>query len=182
MGSPPRMRGKGPPIVPAIFPIGITPAHAGKRGEALRNVPAARDHPRTCGEKEYTRAEDGQLTGSPPHMRGKVRDFEQRVVFGGITPAHAGKSHVSAGSGRVFEDHPRTCGEKLLIRKMAAKFIGSPPHMRGKGGRPAAAALLGRITPAHAGKSSARLTDQMPRGDHPRTCGEKLYVHRFRCS
>ena len=174
MGSPPRMRGKGPPIVPAIFPIGITPAHAGKRGEALRNVPAARDHPRTCGEKEYTRAEDGQLTGSPPHMRGKVRDFEQRVVFGGITPAHAGKSHVSAGSGRVFEDHPRTCGDKIALAdlpdafpwstpahagksadSMAACFqtLGSPPHMRGKASVKAPTMAGSRIAPAHAGKS-----------------------------
>ena len=37
-GSPPRMRGKAVPTVPATFPIGITPAYAGKRLKRFRST------------------------------------------------------------------------------------------------------------------------------------------------
>ncbi len=50
--------------------------------------------------------------GSPPHMRGKVS--------GGYT--HANQT----------QDHPRTCGEKVLTEKELDYCKGSPPHMRGK--------------------------------------------------
>ena len=71
------------------------------------------------------------------------------------------------------EDHPRLCGEKPPIIRLAYSALGSPPPMRGKvkglslmGGNP-------RITPAYAGKSwQAFKADTKPK-DHPRLCGEK---------
>ena len=53
-GSPPRMRGKE--LTPDYRGVWdrITPAHAGKSGNAgKKNVPS-RDHPRACGEKKLS--------------------------------------------------------------------------------------------------------------------------------
>ena len=51
---------------------------------------------------------------------------------------------------------------------------GSPPRMRGKGGRVVGRPLDDRITPAYAGKSNTRRSDVYSSQDHPRVCGEKL--------
>ena len=50
---------------------------------------------------------------------------------------------------------------------------GSPPHTRGKGGSFAHAINVGRITPAHAGKSLQLRQKARLSRDHPRTRGEK---------
>ena len=50
-------------------------------------------------------------------------------------------------------DHPRICGEKQKDTLYLIEDVGSPPHMRGKEFRAAAADGLMRITPAYAGKS-----------------------------
>ena len=85
-------------------------------------------------------------------MRGKG----QAAPFGaepvGITPAYAGKriSRSSAVSGSG--DHPRVCGEKVLIWAGAVGRWGSPPRMRGKEHYAGLDYNPIRITPAYAGK------------------------------
>ena len=70
-------------------------------------------------------------------------------------------------------DHPRLCGEKLIIKIPDTDEAGSPPPMRGKGyGRGSADPVFG-ITPAYAGKSYQRLRHFPACRDHPRLCGEK---------
>ena len=91
VGSPPHMRGKITQKDECGYYLGITPAHAGKRKTVLWVRPSRRDHPRTCGEKCNTIANDIYQQGSPPHMRGKgIRD-QLEAEETGITPAHAGK-------------------------------------------------------------------------------------------
>ena len=51
-GSPPRMQGKGCPLLFRYYFIGITPACAGKRAGACARGASTKDHPRVCGEKE----------------------------------------------------------------------------------------------------------------------------------
>ena len=51
--------------------------------------------------------------------------------------------------------------------------MGSPPHMRGKVILSFFVRGRGRITPAHAGKSSPLTFAILSLKDHPRTCGEK---------
>ena len=74
MGSPPRVRGKGAgfSFVPLI--LRITPACAGKRStsQIFRNLYG--DHPRVCGEKAESSDTIISYTGSPPRVRGKVKD------------------------------------------------------------------------------------------------------------
>ena len=48
--------------------------------------------------------------------------------------------------------------------------------MRGKGNLPGARGRSRRITPAHAGKSHNRLGARSQCEDHPRPCGEKVYI------
>ena len=91
-GSPPRMRGKDtvdtyPPQLDRI-----TPAHAGK-SNIVRPFPEA-------------------TIGSPPRMRGKAFIAYLNSFFLRITPAHAGKSLKSYRPTRIYQDHPRACGEK----------------------------------------------------------------------
>ena len=89
-----------------------------------------------------------------------------------ITPAGAGKTSLFFTFCIVKKDHPRRCGENLILPPKKPKRTGSPPQVRGKlclrdkGNR-------GRgITPAGAGKTFS-LTCQLPRlQDHPRRCGE----------
>ena len=153
------MRGKAGSLHALTVRARITPAHAGKSLLQDNISFRQRDHPRTCGEKYSNFACKGCYKGSPPHMRGKGRpclklylstritpahagkrthmrgkdlgkyDFSDSVR---ITPAHAGKSaHLWCYSCR-WQDHPRTCGEKVQSFCLSEKILGSPPHMRGK--------------------------------------------------
>ena len=70
-GSPPRMRGKGPPPRYSGTCTGITPAYAGKSYHVLCNCGNSRDHPRVCGEKSAFLGNCCAFGGSPPRMRGK---------------------------------------------------------------------------------------------------------------
>ena len=91
LGSPPHMRGKVWSRARRKRPRGITPAHAGKRQAGYTCFEGQGDHPRTCGEKSCCGFHTASISGSPPHMRGKVlldAPFFQQF---GITPAHAGK-------------------------------------------------------------------------------------------
>ena len=72
-----------------------------------------------------------------------------------------------------FRDHPRICGEKLISVKGESRPVGSPPHMRGKASVRSGTVRAGRITPAYAGKSTARRRAYLFFWDHPRICGEK---------
>ena len=72
LGSPPHMRGKGVRLSSGGLPNGITPAHAGKSYRLICKWYKTWDHPRTCGEKWWVSPSTRRITGSPPHMRGKV--------------------------------------------------------------------------------------------------------------
>ena len=115
LGSPPRMRGKGPLChAPCIGPR-ITPAYAGKSRSKPYRLSVERDHPRVCGEKSGGVQRMNKLVGSPPRMRGKVLLYLRIFAVGGITPAYAGKRYgVRRGDG-ISGDHPRVCGEKAIL-------------------------------------------------------------------
>ena len=70
--------------------------------------------------------------GSPPPMRGKVRNLNEVCKYTGITPAYAGKSLLPDFLFLANRDHPRLCGEKLVRGRLWKRKLGSPPPMRGK--------------------------------------------------
>ena len=92
MGSPPRMRGKGPAAATDLPGPGITPAYAGKSTSASLRISWSRDHPRVCGEKIRVASPRITQRGSPPRMRGKGGSSSFWRLLVRITPAYAGKS------------------------------------------------------------------------------------------
>ena len=131
----------------------ITPAYAGKRRCGRRNGLCVQDHPRLCGEKKDRPPFSGCRLGSPPPMRGKVRNYNQRKGTSRITPAYAGKSGNFHLMRAKPQDHPRLCGEKATHGTGFLRALGSPPPMRGKVPEHLADKVANRITPAYAGKS-----------------------------
>ena len=65
-------------------------------------------------------------------MRGKGYTTAAESEENRITPAYAGKSHLYGYYTIEVRDHPRLCGEKLLLQILNGRVIGSPPPMRGK--------------------------------------------------
>ena len=53
----------------------------------------------------------------------------------------------------IEADHPRACGENQHYGHISVVDYGSPPRMRGKLVIRGFGGSLGRITPAHAGKT-----------------------------
>ena len=86
------MRGKvGIPRNSAVFDR-ITPAYAGKSWKIDPKAVGKGNHPRLCGEKLRLPIKIFFPCGSPPPMRGKVKDMGLTMSAARITPAYAGKS------------------------------------------------------------------------------------------
>ena len=170
------MRGKAGACRQRAHIRGITPAHAGKRGDDVTSKGSWRDHPRPCGEKPVGHVGREHGRGSPPPMRGKVQPHNGSDKPPGITPAHAGKRYAGGLLSRPCQDHPRPCGEKPKFKTIKGLSKGSPPPMRGKGFSPCRPIGMLRITPAHAGKSCVGIRNAIPIRDHPRPCGEKQNI------
>ena len=85
-----------------------------------------------CGEKSFSSEEPCQQWGSPPHVRGKEALEVDELAGSGITPACAGKSILGGDLRSATGDHPRMCGEKVLVCVRVHDIAGSPPHVRGK--------------------------------------------------
>ena len=176
MGSPPRVRGKGPVCSGHNLTIRITPACAGKSMMVSSYVTDTWDHPRVCGEKRNMSTSMVAALGSPPRVRGKVTYPKTSGTITGITPACAGKSGSITAARPYIQDHPRVCGEKIFTFFIHLSFLGSPPRVRGKEKFTKRKTALYRITPACAGKSLFRISCSSSARDHPRVCGEKLAV------
>ena len=113
-GSPPRMRGKHHRVAVGRSPQRITPADAGKTDLCVNFGKTEKDHPRGCGENLRARGSCSHQEGSPPRMRGKLKNLLDAFEGDGITPADAGKTGVVLIFVRVLQDHPRGCGENVV--------------------------------------------------------------------
>ena len=152
------MRGKDPADSVIVEKIRITPAYAGKRIPSVLSDFKHRDHPRLCGEKhQFLHCLQG-LLGSPPPMRGKERKSGVHRDSSRITPAYAGKSSGLWNRECQRKDHPRLCGEKVVVSNDSYFAMGSPPPMRGKVGDAIGGTFKSGITPAYAGKSLQFIT------------------------
>ena len=109
-------------------------------------------------------------------MRGKGHFRRKLSKAPGITPAYAGKRSGSAEGSGMRQDHPRLCGEKDLLKKIGLIEIGSPPPMRGKVDVQTEDGTPDRITPAYAGKRLRSTDFSDVDKDHPRLCGEKIFL------
>ena len=91
-----------------------------------------------------------------------------------ITPAGAGKTLLFRLRSWRRWDHPRRCGENVLMLNDLFCTKGSPPQVRGKHGAISDTPSTRRITPAGAGKTNKYLSIGFWGKDHPRRCGENL--------
>ncbi len=152
---------------------GITPACAGRRIKYLLPALFIGDHPRVCGEKYTTAVAICQHLGSPPRVRGEGLSSASQGGRDRITPACAGRSCTGSRPRPRLRDHPRVCGEKACPFSVGCWFWGSPPRVRGEGTRRPKPSRMSGITPACAGRRSARPANTGACTDHPRVCGEK---------
>ena len=105
-------------------------------------------------------------------MRGKLLKVRQCSRAMRITPADAGKTVQCSVAFWPKKDHPRGCGENIVMRSVVWIATGSPPQVRGKHSLCTAQPVQRRITPAGAGKTSFPFSVSGAHWDHPRRCGE----------
>ena len=130
-GSSPHVRGALARLPAWRACHGIIPACAGST-EPLkppRIVPG--DHPRMCGEHMRNRRSTRRQKGSSPHVRGAPACAIASVRTSGIIPACAGSTSAAQQASTGYGDHPRMCGEHIVIVKMSENIAGSSPHVRG---------------------------------------------------
>ena len=191
-GTSPRTRGKldGIALVPDL--LRNIPAYAGKRcglhsrGPGVGNIPAhagktqspwpyrhpSKEHPRARGETcsqlypRSSRTEHPRARGENPRClpRGSERQWN--------IPAHAGKTEGILAATRSCAEHPRARGENLTDFAARSGETGTSPRTRGKHSVGLALAKRLRNIPAHAGKTSATPSRNLPNAEHPRVRGE----------
>ena len=111
-GSPPRVRGTAQDVGNATHVAGITPACAGNSHTTIGPYLQCQDHPRVCGEQQVKIPSGGQLSGSPPRVRGTGAATPLAALLFRITPACAGNSCDFEDACPSAQDHPRVCGEQ----------------------------------------------------------------------
>lgn len=136
-----------------------------------------------------------QRAAVPLPVRGKGRGLDGHALGIRIPPHPCGECLLGSPFSVPRSDHPRIRGEKIWYEAPDEEKNGSPPRMRGtvlfcvipvgmpphgspppvrgKGGRVTFTLILSGITPAYAGKRSVTKPRRTKRTDHPRPCGEK---------
>ena len=91
----------------------------------------AGDHPRMCGEHLSFMAFLMVSAGSSPHVRGARHHLHKIATRHGIIPACAGSTFNASFGALQNRDHPRMCGEHVLVALDQQDRPGSSPHVRG---------------------------------------------------
>ena len=109
-------------------------------------------------------------------MRGTVLLKQADRGQPGITPACAGNRLWPDPEKLIRWDHPRVCGEQPVRSGHPIKLRGSPPRVRGTDHVPNGGKRDPGITPACAGNRRGWLSTPRAAGDHPRVCGEQIFL------
>ena len=147
------MRGKRSRLGMDLRRRRLIPAHAGKTRRHKKDTRRARAHPRACGENLFKARCRAITVGSSPRMRGKLERYIPRSEWPRLIPAHAGKTLGRSHRAISAAAHPRACGENPPLHVACGGGGGSSPRMRGKRLIRVAGAHVGRLIPAHAGKT-----------------------------
>ena len=86
-------------------------------------------------------------------MRGTLPEMLGVYLPVGITPAYAGNTNRENILFIEARDHPRVCGEHIMIVGYSQQIMGSPPRMRGTLFNASAYGSRDGITPAYAGNT-----------------------------
>ena len=173
------MRGTPARSRPPRAGSGIIPALAGNTPSMVCVDVAAWDHPRACGEHEAAiRARITQV-GSSPRLRGTHAEGISSGDARGIIPALAGNTCTPVAHQLHPWDHPRACGEHLLRLRFCYGILGSSPRLRGTRNNERHFLVCPGIIPALAGNTACNEARHSCYWDHPRACGEHLFLMRF---
>ena len=132
---------------------GITPTYVGPDG--LEQCPEAR----------------GRVTGSPPHMWGRVRPQREPGRRERFTPTYVGPVRSAALVPTAPPVHPHVCGAGLNGLLEPITINGSPPRMWGRCGCPSSKWLGHRFTPTYVGPVDCRRRGGAAQPVHPHVCG-----------
>ena len=152
-GSSPLTRGKPPHL--RAFTCGgrLIPAHAGKTTTPLPSILSWWAHPRSRGENLDAIPHARDDLGSSPLTRGKPHTSALAALYGGLIPAHAGKTKNDNHVRWPHPAHPRSRGENEQGAPDHVWPVGSSPLTRGKPRHQARRLPACRLIPAHAGKT-----------------------------
>ena len=153
-GSSPRMRGAPLPPFLQLSATGIIPADAGSTTQRSGRLSQTTDHPRGCGEHGHLMCPRWYPVGSSPRMRGAPYWHSSHNGHDRIIPADAGSTLAGSGPVPLSRDHPRGCGEHMMIAIFVGPSAGSSPRMRGALTLGQQRCLEHRIIPADAGSTS----------------------------
>ena len=112
-------------------------------------------------------------------MRGTPLVIPVRGLASGIIPAYAGNTTLLISPCTDRRDHPRVCGEHQTNLSNQQTMQGSSPRMRGTRGAILLSGGVRGIIPAYAGNTLVVSFHWILTGDHPRVCGEHVFVQQF---
>ncbi len=169
-----------------------TPASAGRTLQ--RSGPGVRraEHPRVGGEDGPGGDPEVLRDGTPPRRRGGLPRVARGNSLGRNTPASAGRTRCGQGPGglrrntpasagrtsrpgtgsRGAAEHPRVGGEDEVCLQLGVALYGTPPRRRGGLTEERIALVVGRNTPASAGRTCPSPFGRGGSSEHPRVGGE----------
>ena len=131
VGSSPLARGT-PNAVTVVDEIpGLIPARAGNTPPPRCAPQPARAHPRSRGEHMYWLGVLIVALGSSPLARGTQCVPIENIFFGGLIPARAGNTLLTALRRAAGRAHPRSRGEHVQLNTPPRVVKGSSPLARG---------------------------------------------------
>ena len=178
VGSSPLTRGKHHHCHYRRPQRGLIPAHAGKTRSSAPTTRSLRAHPRSRGENAGSCGPPHVPRGSSPLTRGKLAGLGYSSAWGGLIPAHAGKTTTPLPRSRSWWAHPRSRGENDAGAPHPRARFGSSPLTRGKLDVGVGVDQVGGLIPAHAGKTFSRSARAVGATAHPRSRGENPATSR----
>ena len=150
----------------------LTPASAGRTRGGRRRCCGSTAYPRECGENRFGQIDGGGRPGLPPRVRGEPQSHRRGDATRRLTPASAGRTVVLPcyrSDGRAY---PRECGENPCRPRRVSRRHGLPPRVRGEPRRASPKKSREGLTPASAGRTSAKRVSTNRSRAYPRECGE----------
>ena len=135
-------------------------------------------HPHVCGEHKVAFANNEQVQGSSPRMRGTHVLSRAADDLHGLIPTYAGNTGHYTVRGGVHGAHPHVCGEHTGEVRLSFAHLGSSPRMRGTPRIRHATDGFAGLIPTYAGNTHySTETPDTRGGSSPRMRGTHVCVN-----
>ena len=176
-GSAPRARGTLRAVCFGSWRRRFSPASAGNTATSRLAVNRLSVQPRERGEHAAGGLMGARQTGSAPRARGTLFQAGRWYERGRFSPASAGNTLRSRGSGWQRAVQPRERGEHGGVGTEITCYFGSAPRARGTPEICTCRAGLRRFSPASAGNTCPALARCRAGAVQPRERGEHGELH-----